>query len=261
MEDHGERELMITRTELKRMADAKRMSLENAEKDYLLDMLLFNIYHESGNKLVFKGGTSLYKFFNLNRFSEDLDFTQNSRRFDGEGLSGQLRRRLASIGIDAGKAEIESTGNETNIVFNIKGPLYDGSKRSLCRIAMNISKRERIMLDPKPDLYVPSAKEIPSFQVFVMDEREIMAEKVRALMTREKPRDLYDLWFLLKRGVKPDLDLIDSKLKIYKKKFSREEFANRVEAKEKSWKTGLSGLVIGPLVDFKLARDEVLRQF
>ena len=252
---------MITRNELKRLAETKGLPIESAEKDYLLDLLLYNICGESGDKLVFKGGTSLYKFFSLNRFTEDLDFTLNSRRFDAEGFAGKLRRRLSSIGIDAGAAEIDETGNEANIVFNIRGPLYDGSKRSLCRIALNISKRERIIKDAKPELLVPSSREIPSFQVFVMDEREIMAEKVRATMTREKPRDLYDLWFLLKRGVKPDKGMIDAKLKLYGKKFSKEKFAKSVEAKKASWETDLRGLVMGPLVDFKLARDEALKQF
>jgi len=74
MENIGERELMIKKDELKKIADSKRLSMANTEKDYLLDILLFNISHELGNTLVLKGGTSLYKLYNLNRFSEDLDF-------------------------------------------------------------------------------------------------------------------------------------------------------------------------------------------
>jgi len=88
-----------------------------------------------------------------------------------------------------------------------------------------------------------------------------MAEKVRAIMTREKPRDLYDLWFLLKRGVAPDIGMINAKLKPYEKNYSKREFAKKVDLKKASWKTDLQGLVIGALVEFDKAREEVLKRF
>ena len=38
-------------------------------------LLLREIYSVFTSDLIFKGGTALKYFFNLNRFSEDLDFT------------------------------------------------------------------------------------------------------------------------------------------------------------------------------------------
>ena len=46
------------------------------EKDYLIDLMLKVIsVNKLSNVLEFKGGTALYVFHGLNRFSEDLDFS------------------------------------------------------------------------------------------------------------------------------------------------------------------------------------------
>ena len=60
---------MLGTEELEDIARLKRLSLINAEKDYLQDILLFSIYSIVGRELVFKGGTCLYKIYKINRFS------------------------------------------------------------------------------------------------------------------------------------------------------------------------------------------------
>lgn len=249
---------MITKVELRRIAEQRNLSVESAEKNYLLELLLFQIYSEYGDLLILKGGTSLYKLYGLNRFSEDLDFTVNKRRFDTEAIIGKLLRRLSSIGIDGRVNKIEHSKNEINIRLYLKGPLYDGRKQSLCPITLNISRRERVLIEPKKEFLIPSSKELPSFNLFVMDENEIAAEKVRAIMTRDKARDVYDLWFLIKRGIIPDINLIDRKLELYDLTFSPHKFIDAINKKKKSWHTDLKGLVIGDLIDFKKVKDEIL---
>ena len=49
------------------------------EKDYLQDLLLYNIYANSSNEMVLKEGTAFAKFYNSDRFSEDLDFTLSEK--------------------------------------------------------------------------------------------------------------------------------------------------------------------------------------
>jgi Domain of unknown function (DUF1814). len=44
-----------------------------------------------------------------------------------------------------------------------------------------------------------------------MNEEEIVVEKIIALMERNKGRDLYDLWFMLKKGVIVNRELFDKK--------------------------------------------------
>lgn len=247
--------------ELTRIADIKKLSLENAEKDYILDLLLFQIYSGFGDMLILKGGTSLYKLYSLNRFSEDLDFTLNRKKFDGKTFLKQLTRSLALVGVEGTVKSIDEFKNETNIRFGFRGPLYSGTKRSLCFVALNISQREKVLMDAKKELVVPASKEIPSFQVFAMDEREIAAEKVRAIMTRNKARDIYDFWFLLKRGTKPEIDMINRKLKFYDMKYSSKKFSKAINEKRKFWETDLRGLMIGDLPGFERIRSELLTAF
>jgi len=244
--------------ELTRIADIKKLSMENAEKDYILDLLLFQTYSGFGDMLILKGGTSLYKLYSLNRFSEDLDFTLNRRKFDGKTFLKQLTRSLALVGVEGTVKSIDEFKNETNIRLGFRGPLYSGKKESLCFVALNVSQREKVLMDAKKELVVPASKEIPSFQVFVMDEREIAAEKVRAIMTRNKARDIYDLWFLLKRGTKPEIDMINRKLKFYDMKYSSKKFVKAINEKRKFWNTDLRGLMIGDLQDFEKIRSELL---
>ncbi len=240
---------MIPRDELRKVAEAKRLSQENCEKDYLLEVILFVIYSEFGSALIFKGGTALYKFYNLNRFSEDLDFTLNKKNFDFERLAKKILSSLDWLGIRGKVKEFSKYRNEVNIKFNFIGPEYRGSKESMAFVSLNISLRERA-INFKMEKLIPSYREIPAFDVFVFSAEEILAEKVRAILSRNKPRDVYDLWFLLKRGAKIDFGLINKKLKLIGKKFSKKEFFGKVEEKRDLWDRDLGQIIIGSLPDF-----------
>ena len=66
---------MITKEMLLSIGKNKNLANKgHIEKSYYQDLFLFNLFKKT-NKLVFKGGTSLYKLYGLPRFSEDLDFS------------------------------------------------------------------------------------------------------------------------------------------------------------------------------------------
>ena len=209
---------MITKSELTRITKLKHLTIRNTEKDYLLELLLY-ILSDDRRFLVFKGGTALYKFYNLNRFSEDLDFDFVGKRFDTDKVIKKIIRHLELGGMQRTIFEKTEHANEINIRFMIRGPLYDGSKNSMSRVTINISKRER-PISPLETLLVTTYPEIPSFELSVLDEHEIAAEKIRCILTREKPRDIYDLWYLSKKDIKMDISLVNKKLKIYKLSFA-----------------------------------------
>jgi len=239
---------MISRSELTSIAEMKHLTIRNAEKDYLLEFLLYSL-SDDRRSLVFKGGTALYKFYNLNRFSEDLDFDAIGKRFDADKITKKIIRNLELIGMQRVLSEKIEYSNETNIRFAIRGPLYDGSKNSMSRVTINISKREQPMfLGMK--LLVSTFPEIPSFELSVLNIEEIAAEKIRCIMTREKPRDIYDLWYLSKKGIKLDVSLINKKLKIYKLTYDQKKFIEKVNEKQKMWKRDLQDLIIGGLPEF-----------
>lgn len=251
---------MLSYEELENVAKLKRLSLTNAEKDYLQDLTLFSIYSNVGKELVFKGGTCLYKIYKLNRFSEDLDFTL-IQRLDMEKISNKIVSDLTLLNIKSKIKEVKEYKNETNIRILLNGPLYKGNKETQCFIPLNISMKEKTLLEPKKESIIPMYKELPNFEIFVMQEKEILAEKVRAVLTRMKPRDVYDLWFLLTRkNVTFDHTLINKKLELYNLKFDIEAFKNRVEKMSGLWKIDLKNFVLGELQDFDKTKKELFEK-
>ena len=71
--------------------------------------------------------------------------------------------------------------------------------------------------------------DVPLFTINVLAEKEILAEKIMALINRSEPRDLYDLWILLSKGVEIDINLINIKLKEEKSKLSKIRYPSRQE--------------------------------
>jgi len=246
---------MISKSDLKRIAEMKHLTIRNAEKDYLLELLLYTL-SDDRHSLIFKGGTALYKFYNLNRFSEDLDFDVVRKRFDVDNMIKKIIRNLEVTAMQRTIFEKIEHGNEINIRFAIRGPLYDGSKNSMSRVTINISKRER-PISTLEKLLVTTYPEIPSFELSVLDIEEIVAEKIRCILTREKPRDIYDLWLILKKGIKVNISLVNKKLKIYKLTFNSKEFMEKVNEKHNMWRRDIQDLIIGKLPEFNIVTKDI----
>ncbi|MDP2922218.1 MAG: nucleotidyl transferase AbiEii/AbiGii toxin family protein [Candidatus Omnitrophota bacterium] len=246
---------------MRKIAELKNISLINTEKDYLQDLMLFSLYSKIGKELIFKGGTCLYKIYKLNRFSEDLDFTL-VKKIDLNKLSDKIILDFSLLNIKCKIKEIIEHKTEINIRFLFNGPLYKGNKETQCFIPLNLSLKEKVILEPKRETIIPLYKEIPSFELFVMQEQEILSEKIRAVMTRDKPRDVYDSWFLLtKKKVEPDFKLINKKLELYSLKFDLNHFKKAVNRKKGLWDTDLKNLIIGELPDFDKTQAEILNRF
>ena len=239
---------MITRMELQEVARFRRLSLKNAERDYLLDICLHTVSGH-GRGLVFKGGTALYKLHNLNRFSEDLDFVAEKKRPDIRTLQDEVVRAGRLLGIAARAGEPDEYRRSVNLQVFFNGPLYDGSKGSTTRVVFNVSLRER-PYHVESRMYNPLFKELGSFELRVLRVDELLAEKVRAVMTRDKPRDVYDVWFLLNSGVKMDKGIVEKKLKAYDSPFSGDGFMAAAKRKRGMWVSDLRDLIIGELPKF-----------
>lgn len=247
---------MLTYDELENIARLKRLSLINAEKDYLQNLILFSIYSIAGKELIFKGGTCLYKIYKLDRFSEDLDFTL-TERLDIKKIAEKIISDLMLLNIKGKVKEIKEYPNEINVRLLFNGPLYKGSKETQCFIPLNMSMKENILTEPKREFIVSLYKEIPNFYVFAMSEDEILAEKIRAIMSRLKPRDIYDLFFLLNKDAKFDINLVNKKLSLYHLKFDKKEFISRIEKMRGLWQIDLKNLISSEL-EFDKAKKIIL---
>ncbi len=72
------------------------------EKDYYISLVLRALSHSAYNQqIVFKGGTSLSKAYNLiNRFSEDVDFAVISGEMTGNQIKKLLTRLMKEVTVD-----------------------------------------------------------------------------------------------------------------------------------------------------------------
>lgn len=251
---------MLNYEEIDGIARLKRLSLVNAEKDYLQDAMLFSLYSNLSEELVFKGGTALYKIYKLNRFSEDLDFTLN-HKIGVEKISSKIISDLMLLGIKGKIKEAKESSSEINVRFLLNGPLYRGNKETQCFIPLNMSKREHTLLEPKKEMITSLYREIPNFEVFVMEEEEILAEKIRTIFQRQKPRDIYDIWFLLiRKNTSPAKEIIRKKLSPYNIEFSLKEFKGRIEKMRGLWNTDLKNLAFSDIKDFDEIKKEVIEK-
>lgn len=243
---------MITRAELREYAKLSALNLGQAEKDFFQSIILFILYQEYGKSMVFKGGTALKKCHGLDRFSEDLDFTCVDK-VDVKKLENGLKRfNLES------EMEMKGYKGGLKVILRIKGPLYIGVRPSLCKFIIDFSFRENVILKPEIRTIGRFLKEIPMFDVFVMQESEILAEKIRAIMTRIKARDIYDLWFLLEKGVKFDEKLARKKLNYYRQEWNHKDFVKKLNMKTEIWETELRPLIKN-MPDFKKVRRFILQ--
>ncbi len=236
---------MIDKDNLISIARLNGLKSWQQEKHYIQSLILNSL---SDLPLVFKGGTYLWFFHGLRRFSEDLDFT--AIRDISDNLGFRVSKDLELFGVENTLKEIRN--NEISFSFRIsaKGPL-NTSDIDLCHVYVEISRRERVINDPLSVKLDQHAYGIPIKILQGMGLSEVVYEKVRALMTRNKARDLYDMWYLLENfEINFNLDLINKKLKYYDFKFSKENFLELAKGHKKYFSKELKQLVFGNLPSF-----------
>ena len=87
---------------------------------------------------------------------------------------------------------------------------------------------------------------------------EVAAEKVRAIMTRDKARDIFDLHYLVeKKLVVFSPELAQKKLAFYGIEFSGKEFLKKAAQKEKTYEKELKSMVFGEFAGFNKAMPTI----
>lgn len=225
---------MLNRRQLQELTKVSGFNLWQTEKDYLQHIFLLYLSIESKRELVFKGGTALQKVYGLNRFSLDLDFTSTNGK--EEEIVNKIAKDIKDFGYETEISKIAQFEDKSKaLTLKIKGPLYDGTEKSIAMLRIEISHRKDLQLEPETREIVPIYPDIKPYLLIIMRLEEILAEKIRAIYYRGRARDLYDLWFLIKKNIKPDIKLINTKLNYYKLTYNKQEFKKRIQEIEKVW--------------------------
>ncbi|MFY9301437.1 MAG: nucleotidyl transferase AbiEii/AbiGii toxin family protein [Candidatus Nitrosotenuis sp.] len=226
---------------LRRLAGKQQIPLGTLEKDYALTSLLSVVSRFPRlNSLIFKGGTAIKKiYFEEFRFSEDLDFT--CLQDVSDEFMRFIAKEMKSLDVQFTQiTDVEKT--EKSFKFKAKYLQSNGIPAS---IRMDLSLRSDVLMTPitKPILhfydYFTNKFEVPAMHL-----EEIMVEKIRGIVYTRHPRHLHDVWYLDRKGVKLNPDMVRAKMKsAYNADFELVKFLDRVAEKEKDWKTDLQPLL------------------
>jgi len=208
---------MIDYLLVQRLSLKNNVSPEIIEKDYFIELVLFYFSKDSSlcENLVFRGGTALKKvYFPEYRFSEDLDFVIDSQKEINayQDIIIQILQKISTdypIKIDK-RSIFERDRLQLFIIYDII-PDIKGIKELKVDILQEyyIPKHERKRL-----LFsYPEFKNKNSIlETYALES--VICDKIgRILDVDNEPRDLYDLWYLLKLNL--DINII------------REEFKNK----------------------------------
>ncbi len=216
------------------------------EKHYIQSLILNAM---AGFPAVFKGGTYLWFFHGLQRFSEDLDFTVS------DGLPAKIIEVVSAsldlMGVANTVKVISDDGMGSSFRVMANGPLHTGDKNR-CAVYVEMSKREQVLRDRIPVRLERPEYQLPIKHLLGMGLDEVAAEKARAILVRDKARDVYDLHYLITRKSVPfDAGLVNKKLEIYGATFSKATFMKAVGKKRQLYSKELESMVFDDLPGFK----------
>ncbi len=194
---------MISNETLEKLARQYQTGVfPNIIREYFQHVFLSELYKlpESG-KMLFKGGTALRMVYGSPRFSEDLDFSlfgirpTDVKRFV-EGLFASVLVIIEKSGIHVeldGKSDATSGGYVGAATFKVLDYQPVG-------VEINISARNGREINGEVDSVANNF--VPTYTLVHLPQNELVDEKIfDALPKRKKPRDFYDLYFMMRKGM------------------------------------------------------------
>jgi len=216
---------MISLAQLEKLSQDFKIDKFTVFREYLQILFLNYLYQEKlSEKICFKGGTCLHLFYHSPRFSEDLDF---STTLSEEKIKDLVEKTMKKFQIEIPNLKLIFVyRGKTSLRFKLR------YKTDFLKFPQSIRldfSLEKTFL--KPNLLSLKTKFPISFFPLVSCQREeeILAEKIRAFLKRARGRDLFDLWYLLDKGVLIDEKLLKKKLKMVNLKFNKKLFLEKIK--------------------------------
>lgn len=258
---------MLDKNKITELSSLRDLKPYQQEKHYIQTAILIAL---SDYPLIFKGGTYLWFFHGLDRYSTDLDFTIQDidTKVSMEDLSKEMVKKVKTklMLLDDIDCDCKLNTFREGIGFSIKvsatGPLYTTPK-SICFVDVDISFREKVILPTTPYSLDFPAYNFPVVIITGMNLQEVLSEKIRAIITRDSVRDVYDLWYLLDRKeIKLTRDVfnhINQKLKFVNLSFDINEFKKKLKEKEANF-NNLNQIVFRKLEPFSYYYNSIIEQ-
>lgn len=217
---------MLDKETAQHLSRELKIDLFTIHREYLQILFLKYFYRQrESQKIYFKGGTALRLLYGSFRFSEDLDFTSLVSEKQLEELINQSLQALSREAPGVRFKRMESIADSFSGRIFHELPEY----RFSLTIRLDFSLREKPLLAIESSYLETIFPVTPYPHVSHLKTEEMLAEKIRAILTRCRGRDIFDLWFLLSKKVSIDWNLINKKMAIYKKKVSQEDLSKALE--------------------------------
>ncbi|NCA92817.1 nucleotidyl transferase AbiEii/AbiGii toxin family protein [bacterium] len=209
-------EQMLKTYDIKTLYDKK-----NAMKEIMQELVLCGLSRAGFfKKAAFYGGTALRIFYNLDRFSEDLDFSlvTADKNFDLKAYFPALEKEIKAYGLNMSITEKEKSTSTTTDSGILSAFLKGNTKEHLLLfyadnsitggVATNEMVRIKFEIDINPPRFatfehkyrlLPVPYEINLYDMPSLFAGKIHAVICRAWQNRVKGRDLYDYVFYLAR--------------------------------------------------------------
>ncbi len=174
----------------------------NIVREYFQHLFLTELYQLPGSeKLLFKGGTALRIVYGSPRFSEDLDFSlfgvpQYEVKQFTENLFFNVLSKIEDAGI---KVEISDKSDQTTGGYFGLATLRPQDYPPI-NLEINISSRDGDSVSGEVDSITNNFA--PTYTLYHLPQEKMVEEKIfGALLERKKPRDYYDLYFIMRKGM------------------------------------------------------------
>ena len=182
------------------------MTLNKATHKNILIKILKDIYTNDhlGPILGFKGGTAAYLFYNLNRFSVDLDFDLLDKEKE-EYVFNEVKKILENYGTIK-----QSQKKRYNFLYILS---YSGKEEGAQNIKVEINRRDF------GSKYV--VKSYLGISMKVMVQEDMFAHKMCAMYERigKANRDIFDVWFFLQNNWPINTEIIEKRTNMKFKEF------------------------------------------
>ncbi len=186
---------MINRETLIQAATVGQTTEINVAREYCQHLFLGAFYQQNGSEQVmFKGGTALKIVHGSPRFSEDLDFSAfgiSVHQIESWVLDSQEKIELGAIQVDLQESKTTPGGYLGALEYR----LFD----HVLFIQIEVSLRQRNDVQGQGVLITPEL--LPAYMLTLLPASRLVEQKIAALLTCQKPRDFFDLYFMLRKGM------------------------------------------------------------
>ncbi len=190
------------------MSATTKFQVDILEKSYRLTELLREITDTKlGKLLVLKGGTSInFVYFDIPRLSVDIDMDyigsvqRETMLDDREKIGKVLRRIYKNLGYELDE--------DQRYALQRDNLYYENSARNRDRIKVETNYLKRTTILKTVNKVFRHPFPYKSFEIRTLNPNELFARKLAALVMRTAPKDLYDLYDLLRSDISFDREIL-----------------------------------------------------